>query len=303
VEIDCQAQTQRFRPSPDPLFSVRHRDCRGRVLLGRRGVSQTRPARGAVELAEYQQASAPDYSRRVVATIYGNVNITREDLGEYLIARFGQERVDNLVNRRIIEKACHDVGIYVTDTEVQAQLDQDLRALGKGGVTPRDFETKILRPYNKTLYEWKEDVLRPQLYMTKLAAPEVRVDNTDLQKLFEARYGPMVQCRMIVLPKLSKDRVHEWSRVWEEVRSSDAKFREHASNQFMEPFRAKAGEAPPVHKNFGDARIEKEAFRLQIGEVSNLIELEDGTAVILKCDKHLPAQTNVKLREGTREPL
>src|SRR5262245_11595011 len=37
-----------------------------------------------------------DYGKRVVATIKDNVYITREDLGEYLIARFGAERVEFL---------------------------------------------------------------------------------------------------------------------------------------------------------------------------------------------------------------
>src|SRR5262249_1943986 len=35
----------------------------------------------------------------VVAYIYGNTPITREELGEYLIERLGAERIDFLVNR------------------------------------------------------------------------------------------------------------------------------------------------------------------------------------------------------------
>src|SRR5436190_293541 len=65
-------------------------------------------------------ASASDASRRVVAYIYGNVPVTREDLGEYLIARFGVERVDFLVNHKIVNMACQAKGIVITDGEVEA---------------------------------------------------------------------------------------------------------------------------------------------------------------------------------------
>src|SRR5689334_6421923 len=34
-----------------------------------------------------------DYKQRVVAYLYGNMALTREDLGEYLITRYGMDRL------------------------------------------------------------------------------------------------------------------------------------------------------------------------------------------------------------------
>src|SRR5947208_738455 len=42
-----------------------------------------------------------DYSQRVVAYIHGNIPVTREELGDFLIARYGVSKVEPLVNRRI----------------------------------------------------------------------------------------------------------------------------------------------------------------------------------------------------------
>src|SRR5437762_11847129 len=55
-----------------------------------------------------QQPPTPpsDYSQRVVAYVYNTIPITREDLGEYLIARQGSDKVELLVNKRSIEVAC-----------------------------------------------------------------------------------------------------------------------------------------------------------------------------------------------------
>src|SRR5688572_26781915 len=56
-----------------------------------------------------------DYGGRVVAYIYDNVPVTRQELAEHLIARFGAERLEFLVNRVIVERACKAQGVYVTD--------------------------------------------------------------------------------------------------------------------------------------------------------------------------------------------
>jgi hypothetical protein len=107
------------------------------------------------------------YSGRVVAHIHGQP-IYREELGEYLIARFGADRVEFLVNRRIVEKECTGKGIVVSDAEVAAQLDADIKALGPL-MTESEFTNNILKRFNKTLYEWKEDVIRPKLQLSSCA--------------------------------------------------------------------------------------------------------------------------------------
>ena len=54
---------------------------------------------------------------------------------------------------------------------------------------------------------------------------------------------------------------------------------------------------PAIHHHFGDARIEKEAFSLKPGEVSSVIEMQDGTFVILKCVKHIDADTTKRMED------
>lgn len=263
-------------------------------------LSQTRttdPIAGKFEVTPVSSSNG-DYSRRVVAYIHGNIPITREDLGEYLIARIGTERVEALVNRRILELACRAQGVYVTDAEVQAQLNEDLKALGNG-ITEKDFAGQILKRFNKTLFEWKEDVIRPRLALMKMARPHVQVSDEDLRKAYEAKFGPKVQCRMIVLAEGTKA---HWSQIWEKVRSSEDEFRNTARTQFIPQLAAEGGQVPPVHKHFGDPNLEREAFSLKPGEVSSVIQMKDKTAVILKCDAHVPADDKVRFEEQ-RIPL
>src|SRR5262245_35483491 len=75
-------------------------------------------------------AQPGDYGQRVVAYIYGSVPITRQDLGEYLIERQGVDRLDLLINKKIIEHACAKQGIIVSPAEVEQALQEDLKSIG-----------------------------------------------------------------------------------------------------------------------------------------------------------------------------
>jgi len=64
-----------------------------------------------------------------------------------------------------------------------------------------------------------------------------------------------------------------------------------AGTQMIGELASVKGEVPPIHKHFGDERIEKEAFRLRPGEISQAFEMSDRKAIILLCERHLPADT------------
>ncbi|MFO0969200.1 MAG: peptidyl-prolyl cis-trans isomerase [Gemmataceae bacterium] len=226
-----------------------------------------------------------DYENRVVAEIHGSTPITRADLGEFLIERFGADRVEFLVNRKILEKECAAKKITVSDAEVEAQLREDVNGIAPGQfLTPEEFEKNILKRFNKTIYEWKEDVIRPKLLLAKMCRPLVKVSEEELKNAFEAKYGPRVQVRIICFLKDDRNYV----KVYNEAKASEEKFNHYAKNQAIDNLRMTGGVVPPFHKHF-DPVLSPEAFALKVGEVSKLIEMSDGSRVMMKCDKHIPA--------------
>lgn len=273
-------------------------------FLGRKGALSGAQAQAPGTLQEIGGSPvASDPNLRIVAYIHGNIPITREELGEYLIARFGAERTEMLVHRRIVDMACKAANIYVTEAEINAQLQEDLKSFKIMSI--KDFENVVLRRYNKSLYEWKEDYIRPKLQMAKLVRPTITVTADDLKKAFEARYHEKVECRMIVLLPEQKAK---WDEIWHQVSGSEQKFDEWARTQPLTHVAANAGKVPPIHKHFGDPKIEAEVFKLKDGQVSSKMEMPDGSAVIFKRDKLIPADTTVreedvrvKLHEDIRE--
>ena len=239
----------------------------GAFFWGRNVASQTPRPRTMDDPfnTPYTAVADKTYSEGVVAYLWGRVPITRQELGEYLIARQGNERIESLVNRRIIELACREKGIFVSDAEVDAQFADDLKALGATQITRDQFVLHILKRFNKTEYEWKEDIIRPHIAMTKLVRLEIHITQEDIEKAYDAVYGPSVECRMIVMRAGDPG---GWLKVREKIQADPRAFDELARSkevQFIEILRNNDGKAPPICKNFGDASIERAASASQGG--------------------------------------
>jgi hypothetical protein len=242
--------------------------------------------------------TSSDYARRWVAVINSNIPITREEFGEYLIARHSQQ-LELLVNKRIIELACKAKGIEVSAAEVEAALAEDLKSMGN--LPLQEFVDKVLKRYNKSLFEWKEDVIRPKLALTKLcrAQDRVHVTDKDLHDAFEAYFGEKVDCRMILYPP---DQKRIAMQQYAELRRSEADFERCARQQATPSLAMHGGAIEPIRRHTtGNDELEKEAFSLQPGEISKLIDTPQGS-VVLRCVKRLPPDTGKKL-EAERPKL
>lgn len=247
----------------------------------------------AAERAGQGAAATPkpsDYSQRVVAYIYGTIPITREDLGEYLIARQGSDKLEYLINRRIIEHECNDKGIVIKPTDVDDSLAADLKELK---LSLKDFENRLLKEYRKTLYEWKDDVIWPKLALTRLCRNRVKVEPKDLDAAYEAYHGEKVDGRMILF---RKDELEVAQKIWPKVRDSEEEFTRYAKQQASPTLSAAGGklQQPLGRHTSGSEEVEREVFGLLPGEVSTIMSTNDAL-VIFKCDKKVPADKSVTL--------
>src|SRR5438105_4915519 len=87
------------------------------------------PAPAGAAVAAPVVSVPSDYYQRVVAYLYDGEQITRADLGEYLIPRCGIEKLDLLIKRKIIDRACRARGVDVTAAEIDAALGEYLRGM------------------------------------------------------------------------------------------------------------------------------------------------------------------------------
>jgi hypothetical protein len=240
-------------------------------------------------------AATSDYANRVVAYLYDSEPVTRQELGEYLIARHGAAALKLLVNKRIIEAECRARGIEVTAGEVEAAFNDDLKGLN---VNRDAFVATFLSRCKKNLYEWKEDVLRPKLFLTKLCRDRARADEKEIRDLYDSKYGEKVECRIILFPLDQKDAALSCYR---QVCDSEERFAERAKHQHDTNLSTAAGKIKPIAwHTMNDDYLEKKAFELQPGQVSEPIQTKQGH-VLIKCDGRVPADTTVNLEAKRAE--
>jgi parvulin-like peptidyl-prolyl isomerase len=264
-----------------------------------RAEAQT-PAAASGKAAAPTIAAQPssDYSRRVVAYLFDNEPITREEFGDYLIDRH-TDKLELLINKRIIDDACRQYNIEINGTEIENALAEQLQGFA---VDQKTFVNTLLARYHKNLYEWKEDVIRSRLLMAKLCRSRVQISEDDLHKLYEATYGEKVECQIILYPKTAdgeKEAIDDFAQ----VRNSDIAFDQKAKSQRVKPeLAATAGKVRPFGRYvMGDDNFDRIVFRLGHNEVSEVIKTMDGP-VIVKCLRHLPPDTSVRF-DSVRDKL
>lgn len=228
---------------------------------------------------------SPDYSQRIVAQIHGNVPITREMLGEYLIARFGTQRLDNLIYKLVIEYECRKRGIAVTPEEVEAALHQ---TLVEEKLTLKDFQERIWREGRMSLFEWKEDVIRARLLMTKLFQGRITATEEEIKKAYEAHHGEKVEVQIILWPREEERRVT--SAIYPLIRDSAQEFDKAAATQASPSLQQVKGRVSPIGRySTGNPEMEKVAFGLKHGEVSHVLGVPEGL-LVMKCLGRKPAE-------------
>jgi hypothetical protein len=246
---------------------------------------------------------AAEADQRVVAYLTNPatktlIPITREDLGEFLITRGGYEKLDLLVNKKIIELEAARRGVSVTPVEIKAGLDEDLRGLG---ISLKDFEDRMLPHYHKSLFEWVEDVVKPRLLLTKMCHDRVKVTDDDLKRAFENKYGERRQAKVICW---NKDDLRAAERQWGEARKGDVEFDRIAKQQADPSLASAGGLVAPIgrYSEAADDSIEKMLYTMQPGEISKLFDTPQGI-MCLKLHAVIKADATRQLDEKTKTEL
>ena len=219
-----------------------------------------------------------------IAATVDDAQITIRELSEECIARYGLEVLTGEINRVILQQHLKARDPQVTDEDLQAEI---VRAAETNGYTLADGSadvdqllTHVLETEGSTVDLYVRDAVWPSVALKKLVDSKVSITEDDIQKGFEANYGERVEVLAIVM---QNQRIAQ--RVWQMATESptDEHFGELASQYSEEPAsKANFGRVPPIARHSGRPQLEDEAFRLQEGEISGLINLGP-TWIIIKC--------------------
>jgi len=229
----------------------------------------------------------------IVATVKGQ-NITRQQLADELIARKGRAQLEAMVYRTLIELNCKEKNITVTDREVQEELIGEMKAAASANLA--DFEKSMLSPRKTSLFEYREDVIRPRIMLQKLAVSRLSLTDEDLRREFASKYGVQSLIRMI---QFRDERIAR--KIWGEIGNNPDQFIRYATIQENGDLAAVAGLLNPFGRHTTHDIIEERSFKLKDNEISEVLGTPERGFVIIMKVKEIPARTDVTIEKKAEE--
>jgi parvulin-like peptidyl-prolyl isomerase len=241
-----------------------------------------------------EQLPAHERPKHDVMAVVNGQDIRRDALATACVERFGEEVLEGIVNKRLIQHHCRNRGIQVTDAEIDAEIDRMAKRFKIG--REQLLKDVIERQRGVTEAQYKSDMLWPMIAIRKIAAEQLNVTEPQVQQAYESQFGEAVKCRLIVVAdRQLAEQLHK------QLTAKPADFARLAMQHSVDVNSASiGGMIQPIRRHVGDKTIENEVFALQPNQISKIVPVASQFA-ILKCEGRLPAR-NVPI-ESVRDEL
>lgn len=240
------------------------------------GKATIKPAAATTEAGS--ATAQPKREAAAKVTMNGrSISIPLDEVFRECALRVGNDVIESMINRAVIQLACEQNDVLITEAEVEQEI---VRISKQFGIPTESWIEMLRQERNISPEQYKRDVIWPMLALKKLAGEKAEVTEKDLQEAFVRHYGARVKCRMIMLenPRRANEVLSK-----AELKPDD--FPRLAREYSVDPTsRAMEGSVPPIARYSGNPELEKAAFRLKEGEVSGIIQFGLNRYVILKCE-------------------
>ena len=204
-------------------------------------------------------------------------SITYDAVAEECVKRFGREVLDDLIHRLIIQQACEQHQITVTEQEISDEIN---RIAARFKLDVNQWLQMLQAERNISPIQYRQSVIFPMIALKKLAGEEVDVTDKDINEAFVRNYGPRVKARMVMF-----DNQRRAEAGWDQLHNNPDAFEELCAKLSVDPnSRALGGQIPPIPRFNGNKNLEDAAFKLKPGQISGVIEVGPSRYVVLKCE-------------------
>src|SRR5262249_5899177 len=231
----------------------------------------------------------------VAATINGKT-ITLRELAEECIDRHGEEVLETMINRKLLEQELKRRNLTLTQKQMDAELGHAAVATGRlkpDGKPNIESYVRFLDEQGISLDKYMREAVWPSAAL-KLIVGEVKVEDKEIEQGYEANYGSKAEVRAIVL-----DNQRRATDVWQKARANPTVefFGKLAEQYSIEPAsRSNQGRVPPLHQYGGQPELQEEVFnRMKPGEISSIVQI--GEKFVILYLEGLTKPQQVKLDE------
>lgn len=266
---------------------------------GRQGAAAPAQAPAAAPLPKLELKQLPVNPTDPIAIINDEV-ITRQQLANECIIRKGEEILETLIARKLIDQALKAKKLDVTAAEIDQEIDNV--AMRVAGIGREAWLRTLDKERGISPVQYARDIIFPALALRKLAADRVQVTEEDMKNSFEAQYGDKLRVRMIMVDKLQSAK-----EIWEALRKNPSGFEKTAMERSMDSSSRSLGGllADPISRHAypqtvsdaafyqlvdGDPKDKDPTHKPHDGDFTGPIQVAEATWVILRREGLIPAQ-------------
>ncbi|AGA30524.1 peptidylprolyl isomerase [Singulisphaera acidiphila] len=258
------------------------------------------------EIPKLEMKRIPVNPDDAIATVNGQ-KITRQQLADECVARQGEEILETLVARTLIDQALRAKKLEVTAVEIDNEIENVAQNVAHVG---REAWLRTLAKERKiSPTQYARDIIYPALALRKLADKRVQVTADDMRDSFEAQYGEKIRCRLIMVDKLPAAQ-----GIWEELRKNPAGFEKLAQERSMDAGSRSLGGllAEPISRHAHPRNVSEAAFRQLVdgdpmdkdvshkpkdGDFTGPIQVAEATWIILKREGLIEGNKNANPKD------
>lgn len=198
--------------------------------------------------------------------------IGKDELGEACLKAYGADVLDSLMHKQVIVYECEQLGISVTQAEIDAEI---ARVAANMTLGVEQFLKLLEEQRGIDPEQYARDLIWPTVALRKLSANEIEITKEDIEKAYDSLYGPTVRCRMIACA--TEQIAHD---VRAEALSQPEEFHNLAKEHSIDPTASIGGLLQPIHRSQEGFEVAVLAFDLQDGEISEVFPLADQFAFV-----------------------
>ena len=222
-----------------------------------------------------------------VVALINDEQITMRELADECLALHGESVIEREIGAVLLRQELRRQKLQVTQADLDAEVAHAAELNGvvdlQGRPDLAKWMTMATTEQGISNADYLRDSVWPSAALKKLTTGKVKVTKEDIQKGFEANYGPRVRVRAIMMS--NQRRAQE---VWDKARQNPTAefFGQLAQEYSVEPgSKARGGEIPPIKRHGGQPVLEEQAFSLKPGELSGVIQFGQNY-VILFCEDY-----------------
>ncbi|MDR3181554.1 MAG: peptidylprolyl isomerase [Planctomycetaceae bacterium] len=242
-------------------------------------------------------AGAAAEQRIGCAAIVNGKAVSRSELAEKCLRKHGKEILNDMISRLVVGQSCRQNNIQITDKDI----DEEIREMAVKHLPLKEdgspdialWLKRATEESSQTVPVYRTHTVVPVLSLKRLTQKDVQVSEEDVKRSFEANFGKKVRCLAISFGPQEHRRAQE---VWEMANKQRTaeNFGDLAEKYSTDTeTRLARGVIPPIGRYCGVPELEREAFSLKTGEISQIVQ-SDEALVILYCLEYVePAITKL----------